>query len=132
MTCSAQPYAQSNCGGVSPYELTDLRSKRTKFAACVFNLYDKSQPEHQTKRGEIDSFRTISSRYFRRFEYCEKHNVSPDGFESFEMNCEKLSFHILSLNVLLRIKREFPDWFVFPKTKMMHIKRLFIKKGQMF
>ena len=25
-----------------------------------FNLYDKSLPENQTKRGEIDSFRTIS------------------------------------------------------------------------
>jgi hypothetical protein len=25
-----------------------------------FNLYNKSQPEHQTKRGEMDSFRTIS------------------------------------------------------------------------
>jgi hypothetical protein len=25
-----------------------------------FNLYDKSRPENQTKRGEIDSFRTIS------------------------------------------------------------------------
>ena len=25
-----------------------------------FNLYDKSQPENQTKRGEIDLFRTIS------------------------------------------------------------------------
>jgi len=25
--------------------------------SCVFlNLYDKRQPEHQTKRGEIDSF----------------------------------------------------------------------------
>jgi hypothetical protein len=28
--------------------------------SCVFNLYDKSWPENQTKRGEIDSFRTIS------------------------------------------------------------------------
>ncbi len=25
-----------------------------------FNLYDKSRPENQTKRGEIDLFRTIS------------------------------------------------------------------------
>jgi len=28
--------------------------------ACVFLIfYNKSQPEHQTKQGEIDSFRTI-------------------------------------------------------------------------
>ena len=30
---------------------------------AFFNLYNKSQPEHQTKRGEIDSFRTISCEF---------------------------------------------------------------------
>jgi hypothetical protein len=46
--------------------------------SCVFlNLYDKSRPENQTKRGEIDSFRTISKVFVYNLEsfslrFCSK------------------------------------------------------------
>ncbi len=40
----------------SRYSFWEARSGFLRF----FNLYDKSQPENQTKWGEIDLFRTIS------------------------------------------------------------------------
>jgi len=51
--------------------------------SCVFfNLYDKSRPENQTKRGEIDFFRTISKSFSLCF-WFEKNRFPGDPQKHF-------------------------------------------------
>jgi len=60
MTCSKIMFS------LSSYSFSYARNGFLRF----FNLYDKSRPENQTKRGEINFFRTISKVLV--FVFCSK------------------------------------------------------------